>query len=213
MMFQWLSKRRCQVPNRSLADIKQICNVLFIDDRKFEVVEILKNAGWVNTKRLRDLFSLDGKDIVDTHIVFVDIQGVGKALRCKDEGLGLITAIKQKYPDKKVIVYSAEQQGDRFHEGLSIADARLWKNADPYEFQLLVERYAKETFSLDECVQRIQQVLNQELGYLIDANEILKCLNKAYRKKAFTVQGLSRIFNINNAASIVTIVRLFLTGQ
>lgn len=212
-MLQWLRNRRCQVPKRSLADIKQICNVLFIDDRKFEVVEILKKAGWIHTKRLRDLFSLDDKDIVDAHIVFVDIQGVGRALKCTDEGLGLIKAIKQKYPNKKVIVYSAEQQGNRFHAGLSIADARLWKNADPYEFQVLVERYSKETFSLDECVQRIQKILYQELGYRLEANEVIKGLTKAYKKKVFTVEGLSKIFNIRNAASIATIVKLFLMGE
>ena len=58
-----------------------------------------------------------------------------------DEGLGLALAIKQKYPKKKVVIYSAETQGDRFHKALREADSFLAKNADPYEFQRLVEEF------------------------------------------------------------------------
>lgn len=58
-----------------------------------------------------------------------------------DEGLGLALAIKKKYPSKKVIIYSAETNGDRFHEALRKADSFLAKNADPYEFQRIVEEF------------------------------------------------------------------------
>ena len=58
-----------------------------------------------------------------------------------DEGLGLALAIKDKYPEKKVIIYSAETNGDRFHEALRKADSFLPKNADPYEFQRIVEEF------------------------------------------------------------------------
>src|SRR5579862_5567490 len=120
----------------SMNDAKAKTRILFIDDQTgFAVVKILKQAGWVNTRAVRDITSLDASDVVDTHIFFVDIQGVGKALNFRDEGLGLATALKQKYPDKKVVIYSAEDSGDRFHAAFRIADDQLRKNAETYEFQ------------------------------------------------------------------------------
>lgn len=101
-MFNWKKKNRVQLPNRTLEEVKTVCNILFIDDRKFPVIDILKNAGWSNTRGIKDLESLDQKEIKEAHIVFSDIQGVGKKLQFAEEGLGLVQAIKEKYPTKKI---------------------------------------------------------------------------------------------------------------
>src|SRR5688572_20961001 len=74
-------------------DQKATLRILFIDDEHFKVVEILRKAGWLNVKRVRDVASLDDPEVVASHIFFVDIQGVGSALKFKDEGLGLAEAI------------------------------------------------------------------------------------------------------------------------
>jgi len=114
--------------------------ILFVDDdTKFKVVNILKSAGWKNTRIIKDISNLDARDIQETDIFFVDIQGVGKKLLFQDEGLGLANALKNKYTDKKVVIYSAVSSGDRFHEALNKADGRLSKNADPFQFQQLIE--------------------------------------------------------------------------
>ena len=123
--------------------IKSNYKILFIDDQKFKVVEILKEAGWTNTKIIDDINSLDDFEITSTNLFFVDILGVGKSLGFKDEGLGLVEAIKEKYPDKKVVIYSAENEGDRFHKALNKVDSSLRKNADPYEFLRLVEQFSE----------------------------------------------------------------------
>ena len=124
---------------------KKIINILFIDDdTKFKVVKILKKTGWERTKSVTDIDDLDSIDVRDTNIFFVDIQGVGKILDFKDEGLGLALALKKKYPNKKVIIYSAEPQGERFHAALRKADTCLPKNAEPYEFQQVVEEFSIE---------------------------------------------------------------------
>lgn len=67
---------------------------------------------------------------------------MGKLLFFADEGLGLADAIKTKYPAKKVIIYSAETKGDRFHKALRNVDTFLAKNADPYEFQQIIENFS-----------------------------------------------------------------------
>lgn len=126
----------------SLEDYKNCTKILFIDDdARFKVVKILSRSGWVHTKLIKDCDTLDDHDVIDAEILFIDVQGVGVSMGFSDEGLGLALAIKEKYKDKKVVIYSAETEGDRFHEALRKADSFLAKNADPYQFQRLVEEF------------------------------------------------------------------------
>jgi len=81
--------------------------------------------------------------MLEADILFIDIQGVGKAMKFADEGLGLASAIKNKFPKKKLIIYSAQTTGERFHEALKKADYSLPKNAEPYEFIRLVDDFAQ----------------------------------------------------------------------
>lgn len=134
----------------AMPDDKQILDykksntkILFIDDEvKFKVVKILQKAGWVHTKLIKDAESIDQIEIREAKIIFVDIQGVGLEITPNEEGLGLALALKTKYPEKKIVIYSAEQTGDRFHKALREVDDFLPKDADPYQFQTIVESFA-----------------------------------------------------------------------
>ena len=120
----------------SIEELKKSTSILFIDDDKtFKIVDILKKMGWLNTKLIKDINSLSDHNVVDANILFIDIQGVGKLLQHKDEGLGLALAIKRRYPTKKIIIYSAQAEGARFHEALSEADYSLPKTAEPVRFE------------------------------------------------------------------------------
>jgi len=133
---------------KSLDEYKNETRILFVDDdARFRVSKILTQSGWVHTKLIKDCKTLDESDIVNAQLLFIDVQGVGVAMGFSDEGLGLALAIKEKYPNKKVIIYSAETKGDRFHEALRKADSFLPKNADPYEFQRIVEDFTVGTGS------------------------------------------------------------------
>jgi|SRR5471032_2283097 len=124
---------------------KKFAKILFVDDDiKFKVISILKTAGWKNTKIMKDIPDLDCFDVIDSNILFIDVQGVGKALAFSDEGLGLALALKTRYPKKKVIIYSAQTTGERFHQALRIVDYSLPKNSEPYEFIRLIEEYSTE---------------------------------------------------------------------
>lgn len=206
------NKREIKLPDRDINEIKQLSKILFIDDKSFPVVDILKNSFWINTKRIKDAESLDQIEIKEAHILFVDIQGIGKKLKFKDEGLGLVIALKEKYPNKKVIVYSGEDQGQvqAFHKGIDIADNRLSKLADPYQFQVLVEKYSKEAFSLSECIERIKHEILKEFGTNKTSDEIITKLNKIYIEKNYSLENVSKIFNLQNAANIASIIQIFL---
>lgn len=135
------------VSKEDLLRRKKLTNVLFVDDdTKFKIIKILNKVGW-KTKIVKDIDNLDSDVVLNAHILFVDIQGVGISLGFKDEGLGLANSLKKKYPEKKIIIYSTESTGDRFHEALRNVDSFLSKNAEPIEFQELIEQYSAE-FSL-----------------------------------------------------------------
>lgn len=123
-------------------------NVLFIDDdNKFKVVKILIDSGWKRTKSVTDIKTLDVPVLKNADIVFVDINGVGKLLNLEYEGLDIALMIKQKYPLKKVIIYSANRNSNSFHKAWDICDFKLEKNALPYQFQNLVEEYSIEKYN------------------------------------------------------------------
>ena len=135
-----------RVEKRDHNHSKESINILFIDDNDFNVVNLLKQAGWKHTSLKHSVKSIDDTVILSAHIIFVDIQGVCGEL-FKDEGLGLARALKEKYHDKKIVLYSANNNGDRFDRTLRIVDGCLPKNAEVYEFMQLVDDFATQIWN------------------------------------------------------------------
>ncbi len=136
------------IDRNTIIDLMQSeTSVLFIDDDKnFNVVKILKDSHWKKVKTVVDIKSLDLPLVREANIVFVDINGVGKLLNLEFEGLDLALMLKQRYPEKKVIIYSANRNNNSFHKAWDMCDFKLEKNALPYQFQNLVEEYSIELF-------------------------------------------------------------------
>lgn len=123
---------------------KNATQILFIDDEDFSVLKMLKKAGWKNVKKKQDVCDLDDIDVRNADIIFVDIKGVGLSLGFKNQGAGLAAAIKQRYPDKGVVIYSGTHEHDIFDLDLDKVDAKLPKNAEPVQFMYLIEQYGRK---------------------------------------------------------------------
>lgn len=131
-----------------IESLKSKVKILFIDDdKKFNVVKILKDSNWKNTSAVVDIKSLDIPIVKEADIFFVDVNGVGKLLNCEHEGLDIALMLKQKYPNKKIVIYSANSYNNNFHKAWDACDFKLEKNALPYQFQSLVEQYSLELYS------------------------------------------------------------------
>lgn len=194
------------LPEKSLSDLKDITEILFIDDNEgFKVVEIFKTEGWRNTKLIPDAEALNSKDIRDAHVIFVDIGGVGKELDFDDEGLGLVKALKCEYPDKKVVVYSAQTEGDRFHTGLQQADATIRKNAEPYEFMKLVRQFSREAFSVEARVKRFQMTLDREFGIEMTEEHVRSHLARLSDQKP-TEAEIKAEFGLQEVGSVASLL-------
>lgn len=125
--------------------LKRKLKVLFIDDDSdFQIVKILRNSGWNRTSSTVDVKNLNMSSVKDSDILFIDIRGVGKSMNLPDEGLDLAFMIKQKYPEKIVVIYSANPHSNSFHDAWNIIDGRLMKNALPIEFENLIVEYGKK---------------------------------------------------------------------
>jgi len=140
------NNKKKAIPIPTVPELKQKTKILFVDDMKFNIVDSLKSKdGWRNIQRVSDVDSITQPEVSEAHIIFVDVQGVGKKLGFADEGLGLIVALKEAYPEKKVVMYSAESQGqvNAFHKAADLVDGRLKKRSSRYEFDSTIERLAE----------------------------------------------------------------------
>lgn len=131
-----------------IESLKSKVHILFIDDdKKFNIVKILKDSKWKNTNTVTDIKSVDLKIIKDADIIFVDINGVGLLLKCEHEGLDIALMLKRKYPNKKIVIYSANKNNDNFHPAWDECDFKLEKNALSYQYLSLVEQYSIELYT------------------------------------------------------------------
>jgi len=188
--------------------------VLFIDDNEFDIVTILRREGWT-VDRTADVESFTDASLVAAHVIFIDIHGVGVALKFESEGLGLALAIKKSFPEKLVVVYSSEREGDRFHPALSVVDGTLPKDAEPFRFLQLVEELAAACFTFDKCVARIHKLLEREMGENAPPLHVLsEEINKAVIGRKTAPGQLATVLSIglDKAASVASIVSLFVGG-
>lgn len=117
---------------------KHNLHILFIDDEEFPIVENLKDAGW-SVEKIDDLKNIEDDSVLRSQIIFVDYKKVGRFLSKKEEGIGIIKALKGKYKkSKRVILYSGHNRFTLGHD-IKAADNFLPKNADSYEFIQMIE--------------------------------------------------------------------------
>lgn len=203
----WNRKKRI-FPTRTIEQLKNSVNILFVDNEVFNLTTELKDKeGWRRLSVVPDISSLSQKELIDAHILCIDIQGVGKELGFNDEGLGLIVAIHEKYPEKKIIMYSAEAQGqiDAFHPAEGIVDERLRKSANRYQFETTIERLAQEAFCLDSCALTIKRVFSRELNVELSQEEIKTAIEKLYSTGKFDNNSICKAFNLNNVGSVASV--------
>ncbi len=148
--------------DKSLAEIKDLSRVLIIDDRRPQLVDDLKREGW-RVNYIEDLDSYHSTDLVDSHVICLDILGVGKKLRCEN-GLGLVKGIKEGYPEKKILLYSSVPSHNIFDESIDLVDKRILKDGQPYQFIRAVEELSFQIFDWQHCVRDIYERYKQEFG-------------------------------------------------
>jgi len=208
------NNKKKAIPIPTVPELKQKTKILFVDDMKFNIVDSLKSKdGWRNIQRVSDVDSITQPEVSEAHIIFVDVQGVGKKLGFADEGLGLIVALKEAYPEKKVVMYSAESQGqvNAFHKAADLVDGRLKKRSSRYEFDSTIERLARESFCLNNCVEYLRKILQRDFRIDKTDAEIKTIVEELYNNGTYDDKSaIASAFNLSNAGSIASIIQLLL---
>ena len=202
-----------EFPVFSLDEIKKKVSILMIDDDKEDLVSLkdyLKKEWKVYS--ITDLDNYKNTLLEKSQIICIDIHGVGITLGL-DNGVKLLEGIAQRYPNKKLILYSAVSSFDNmFEKALRFADESVSKS-DFTDFSSAIEHSAQELFSGKRCILFLYNKY-QKLKIIpegmsidmfstviysaidkrrrIDINKIMSGLNITYESAAHIVQAIQQ---------------------
>lgn len=148
----WPFKKRNQFRDLSDAEKKERTRIFVLDDQpQTELLEYSERHGW-QIRYSDRLKSFDDPCIIDSHIICIDINGVGSELG-KKSGLDVAYSIKTQHPEKKVIIYSTQPISDFFHPVNEILDRRIYKQGDFEPFISAFKEFSTEIFSWKNVVR------------------------------------------------------------
>lgn len=185
--------------NLSLEEIKGKTRVLFIDDQeRKDIIDYLFKSGWQCRQLLeKDFDTLDAIDITDSHIICIDINGVGEKLG-KINGLDIVESIKTKTPSKKVIIYSSQSTQNIFHRAIDLADKKILKSAGDYEvFKNSIENLSQQIFSWDEILKNSYESVKPYWSEELSFEKYKKILEKSCSSKDITAEQLTSALKIS----------------
>lgn len=212
MFAIWNRRRQKIIAPRSVSDIKQLARVLVIDDRKPKLVHDLEKEGW-HVRYLKDLDRYENTELIDSHIICLDIVGVGQKLRC-DDGMGLVEGIKEKYPQKRILLYSSVREHDIFDDAIDLVDVRVFKDGQPYQFIRAVEQLGLQAFDWKHCVKAIYERFGPMLGREMSLEDFEKRFTKCIRANGqLDIQGIAKfaLVGIDVAANMAQLATFVLS--
>ena len=139
--WRWY-RRISHKPAKSQGPPEMSMRILIVDV-DHELQSKLINAGWVHTRQKGDIINLGDEEVLHAQVIFVTVKGVGATL-FKEEGLALAVALKQRHPNKKIVLYGVEGSVELFYNVARELDAFVPKDAQLYDFVRLLEKFARE---------------------------------------------------------------------
>jgi len=204
-------KKNKRFLKKSLADLKDKTRILFIDDRETDLVSALQKEGW-RVKYLDDLDSYNNTDLVDSQIICSDIKDVGIKLNVQGEGLGLVKAIKAKFPEKKIILYSSISSHDIFDNAIDLVDKKLFKDGQVHPFDAAITELSEKLFDWDTVVKDIYFRYRSEFGVELSLTEFNEKMQTTLNGNDIDIDKIVKLTSagLNVAKSIKILMTPFL---
>jgi len=161
-------------------EIKKRSKVLVIDDNEFKYLELFKNDGYT-IEKWNDIDDLSKLETGYYDIIFLDIQGVGKAIS-SEQGLGVLKHIKKENPAQIVIVYSDADYSLKFQDSFKKANDTIQKGSDYVEYKEKMDEYLKLRFSKKFYIDQATILLMNSGVNSISEEKLRKIVEKSIDK-------------------------------
>lgn len=191
-----------------IIEIRERTRILFIDDQsRKDIVDYLKEEGWT-ARAINDIRAIEIPEIKDSHIICVDIKGIGVKLKKENEGLDIAASIKKRFPYKKVILYSSQATHDFFHEANNLIDRRIYKSSGDNEiFRNEIEELAKEIFNWSNMALSSFNLIKSHLPAEITYEKYQKILQKILNKRNISEKIIYQYLPVAaNTAQILSLI-------
>lgn len=171
------------ISRNDLPSRRRNTDVLIIDDEDFPAIESLKRQNF-NITQKSDIDLL--KDVEPYDIILCDVRGVGKNFGSEYGGAYISREIKKNYPEKTVIIYSAQDSSMNYQQFYEYADSRVPKGATIDEWISILDEH------IDHAVDPIyqwQKMRNLLLNAGVSINEVANLESKyvkAVKSKNFS---------------------------
>ena len=180
----------------TLSKLKREVDILIVDDEDFPLLDDLKKHEF-NIECKKDITSL--KDVEPYPIILFDIHGVGKFLGSNEEGAYAVSQIKEKYPSKIVISYTADTTTPTAQKYLHFADNVMEKGTSIEDWAELLTESVKKIANPVHVWKKLQIDLLKEN---VSTREIALLEDKFVRAiKNGKYESLNKLNNPNNSVS------------
>lgn len=158
-----LKSRNIKLGSITMKDKKNV-KILFVDDEGYDT-ELLQNLGYLDIQKM---YKYDKEDKMDNFekydIIFCDINGIAKDLGPVYQGAALAKLIKQTYPEKIVVIFSAKEQFLTFNKYYDYVDDVIFKNLPPAELASKIDQYINKMINPIDFWNNIKnQLLKQDI--------------------------------------------------
>lgn len=190
----------------SLPKLRRMADILVIDDDEFIYKSALNKQGF-NIEQKYDISSI--KDVEPYNIILCDTKGVGKEFESQYEGAFLVKEIKNNYPDKTVISYSAHEYSMDYQKFLDYADDYMPKGSAIEDWVSKLDKVLRDQVNpIVQWKKMRDQLFNADVSICEVANLEAKYV-KAIKNKNFT--SFAKLQNSTNEC-IAAIAKIILTS-
>ncbi len=191
-------------------DMKEKKNVkiLFVDDEGFDT-QVLQNLGYLDIQKM---YKYDNESRMDEFekydIIFCDINGIAKELDSVYQGAALAKLIKQTYPSKIVVIYSAKQQYLTFNSYYEEVDDVIVKNVPPADLANKINIYINK---LNDPIEFWNNIRKQLINKNISSTDI-SLLEHYYVKSLLDKKDYTKDINNINDGNILSTATAIITA-
>lgn len=200
-----LKSRNIKLGSITMKNKKNV-KILFVDDDGYDT-ELLQNLGYLDIQKM---YKYDKEDKMDNFekydIIFCDINGIAKDLDPVYQGAALAKLIKQTYPEKVVVIFSAKQQYLTFKPYYDYVDDVIYKNLPPAELANKIDKYINQMIDPIDFWNNIKHQLIKQNIHVKDVSRLEHYYVKSIIDKKSYTNDIKEIGEEEVLSAVTTII-------